>query len=68
VHEVAGCIDPPLIEAPIKNRDAQSECTPRNFVAFDDVWVRLDCAEAGTGTTGEVKKRVSRTRPVRRVF
>ncbi|OKL63731.1 hypothetical protein UA08_00906 [Talaromyces atroroseus] len=65
VHEVAGCIDPPLVVAPVKNRDARSACKPRNFDAFDDVWVKLDCSEVGTGSP---QNTVSRTRPVRRVF
>ncbi|KAF3392005.1 hypothetical protein DPV78_010512 [Talaromyces pinophilus] len=59
VHEVPGCIDEPLLVAPVKNREAESICTPRNFGAFNDVWVRLDCEEVGTGS---LKK------PVRRVF
>ncbi|EEA25593.1 hypothetical protein TMatcc_006176 [Talaromyces marneffei ATCC 18224] len=58
VHEVPGCIDEPLLVAPVENRQVQSTCTPRNFGAFSDVWVRLDCSEIGT----DLK------RPVRRVF
>ncbi|KUL88617.1 hypothetical protein ZTR_05229 [Talaromyces verruculosus] len=59
LHEVPGCIDEPLLVAPVKNREAESICTPRNFGAFNDVWVRLDCEEVGTGS---LKK------PIRRVF
>ncbi|RAO66160.1 uncharacterized protein BHQ10_002172 [Talaromyces amestolkiae] len=58
VHEVPGCVDEPLLVAPVKNREAESSCTPRNFGAFNDVWVRLDCSEVGTGSK----------KPVRRVF
>lgn len=48
VHEVPGCVDPPLIEAPVRDdRRATSGCAERNFKAYSAVWVRLDCAEAG---------------------
>jgi hypothetical protein len=77
VHEVPDCVDPPLIIAPVMNSVAKSECVPRNFRSFNDVWVRLDCQEIGTGTavpTGtvmETRRRfhntISRNRPIRRI-
>jgi hypothetical protein len=66
LHEVAGCIDEPLLTAPVKDRQAKSECTERNFGAWSDVWIRLDCEEAGTGRSGEYRRNtMTRTRPVR---
>lgn len=66
LHEVAGCIDEPLLTAPVKERQAKSECTQRNFGAWSDVWIRLDCEEAGTGKSGAYRRNtMTRTRPVR---
>ncbi|EED21484.1 conserved hypothetical protein [Talaromyces stipitatus ATCC 10500] len=70
VHEVPGCIDDPLLVAPVKNRKAESTCTPRNFGAFNDVWVRLDCSEIGTALNkfDTAQDSASKTRPLQRVF
>ncbi|KAH8698568.1 hypothetical protein BGW36DRAFT_426269 [Talaromyces proteolyticus] len=65
LHEVAACIDKPLLTAPVKNRVAKSGCTPRNFGAWTDVWVSLDCEEVGTGRLGPYRNTTSRVRPTR---
>ncbi|KAL2006686.1 hypothetical protein VTN00DRAFT_9354 [Thermoascus crustaceus] len=49
VHEVPGCVDPPLVVAPFHGRTARSGCQMRNFKAYSSVWVRLDCADGGAG-------------------
>ncbi|KAL2004129.1 hypothetical protein VTN02DRAFT_6593 [Thermoascus thermophilus] len=49
VHEVPGCVDPPLVVAPFLGRRASSECQERNFRAYSSVWVRLDCVDGGAG-------------------
>ncbi|KAI9931929.1 hypothetical protein ASPWEDRAFT_27787 [Aspergillus wentii DTO 134E9] len=49
VHEVPECIDPPLIVKEIRNRVAVSECERRNFAAYSQVWVKLECGEVGVG-------------------
>ncbi|GFF39173.1 hypothetical protein IFM61606_01728 [Aspergillus udagawae] len=46
VHEVPGCVDPPLLKEEVKHGFASSDCVPRNFVSYNQVWVRLDCEEA----------------------
>ncbi|KAJ6137591.1 hypothetical protein N7471_004077 [Penicillium samsonianum] len=43
VHEVPGCIDPPLINKEIRNGVEVSQCEPRQFVAYSQVWVNLVC-------------------------
>ncbi|KAJ5944963.1 hypothetical protein N7516_005131 [Penicillium verrucosum] len=43
VHEVPGCIDPPLISKEIRNGVEVSQCEPRQFVAYSQVWVNLVC-------------------------
>lgn len=45
VHEVPECIDPPLISKEIRNGVEISECEPRQFVAYSQVWVNLVCDE-----------------------
>lgn len=65
LHEVAGCIDEALLTAPVKDRRARSGCTERNFGAWSDVWVQLDCEEEGTGGSEEDRNSMTRTRPVR---
>ncbi|KAL1994201.1 hypothetical protein VTN49DRAFT_2870 [Thermomyces lanuginosus] len=42
LHEVAGCIDEPLVEADVVGFSESTPCVRRNFVAFDSVWVKLD--------------------------
>ncbi|KAJ5774685.1 hypothetical protein N7457_009581 [Penicillium paradoxum] len=37
VHEVPGCIDPPLISQEIRNGVEISQCEPRHFVAYSQV-------------------------------
>ncbi|CRG89567.1 hypothetical protein PISL3812_06604 [Talaromyces islandicus] len=61
LHEVAGCIDEPLLTAPVKDRQARSECTLRNFGAWSDVWVQLDCDEVGTGSGTDKRNKMART-------
>ncbi|RHZ61974.1 hypothetical protein CDV55_106863 [Aspergillus turcosus] len=46
VHEVPGCVDPPLLEEEVEHGFASSDCVPRNFVSYNQVWVRLDCEDA----------------------
>ncbi|KAL1856700.1 hypothetical protein Plec18167_002420 [Paecilomyces lecythidis] len=58
VHEVPGCIDPPLVTASIRDGRAHSGCVERNFVTYSAVWVRLDCGQAkeelpSAGSDGE---------------
>ncbi|KAJ5961132.1 uncharacterized protein N7479_008282 [Penicillium vulpinum] len=43
VHEVPGCIDPPLITKEIRDGVEVSQCEPRKFVAYTQVWVDLVC-------------------------
>ncbi|KAG0158707.1 hypothetical protein PDIDSM_6226 [Penicillium digitatum] len=43
VHEVPGCIDPPLINKEIRNGVEISQCEPRQLVAYSQVWVNLVC-------------------------
>ena len=47
VHEVPGCVDPPVIQKEIRHRVGVSECAQRRFSPFDQVWVKLDCEEVG---------------------
>lgn len=56
--------------APVNNRKAESVCKRRNFDAFSDVWIMLDCSEVGTGTTRfkPSQSMIPRTKPTRRVF
>ncbi|KAJ5162802.1 uncharacterized protein N7500_004632 [Penicillium coprophilum] len=42
VHEVPGCIDPPLITKEIRNGVEVSQCEPRQL-AYTQVWVKLVC-------------------------
>jgi hypothetical protein len=49
IHEVPGCVDPPLLEEEVKHGFASSDCVPRNFVSYNQVWVRLDCEEEKDG-------------------
>lgn len=66
VHEVAECLDDPLVVAPVKDRVAHSECEERKFKAWTEVWVRLDCEEVGTGSWNKYHNSISRNKPVRR--
>ncbi|KAJ5130213.1 uncharacterized protein N7515_006252 [Penicillium bovifimosum] len=43
VHEVPECIDPPLISQEIRNGVEVSQCEPRQFAAYTQVWVNLVC-------------------------
>lgn len=43
VHEVPGCIDPPLINKEIRNGVEVSHCVPRQLVAYSQVWVNFVC-------------------------
>jgi hypothetical protein len=43
VHEVPECIDPPLISKEIRNGVEVSQCEPRQFAAYTQVWVNLVC-------------------------
>lgn len=43
IHEVPGCIDPPLITKEIRNGVAVSQCEQRSFAAYSQVWVNLIC-------------------------
>jgi hypothetical protein len=45
VHEVPGCDDPPLLQTPLQNGLAHSDCVERNFITYTAVWVRLDCGQ-----------------------
>lgn len=47
VHEVPGCMDPPLIEKGIRHRVGMSECAERRFAPFEQIWVKLACEETG---------------------
>ncbi|KAF7162036.1 hypothetical protein CNMCM5623_007407 [Aspergillus felis] len=60
MHEVPGCVDPPLLEEEVKHGFASSDCVPRNFVSYNQVWVRLDCEE------GEDKEVQSTVQPAHR--
>ncbi|KAJ5147041.1 hypothetical protein N7526_000393 [Penicillium atrosanguineum] len=48
VHEVPECVEPPLIVKEIRNGVEVSECEPRRFAAFSEVWLQLVCDNAGT--------------------
>ncbi|KAF7166490.1 hypothetical protein CNMCM6106_002301 [Aspergillus hiratsukae] len=54
VHEVPGCVDPPLLQEEVEHGFASSDCVPRNFVSYNQVWVRLDC-EDDANVEGEVQ-------------
>ncbi|KAJ5091473.1 hypothetical protein NUU61_006343 [Penicillium alfredii] len=43
VHEVPGCIDPPLITKEIRKGVEVSKCATRQFAAYSQVWVQLEC-------------------------
>ncbi|RHZ54462.1 uncharacterized protein CDV56_105436 [Aspergillus thermomutatus] len=45
VHEVPGCVDPPLLEEEVEHGFAVSDCVPRNLLAYNQVWAKLDCEE-----------------------
>lgn len=45
VHEVPECVDPPLISNALHNGVAVSECEPRSFAAYSEVWLQLVCDE-----------------------
>ena len=47
VHEVPGCVDPPIIKKGIQHRVGVSECAKRKFSPFNQVWLKLDCEEVG---------------------
>jgi hypothetical protein len=46
VHEVPECVEPPLIVKEIRNGVEVSECEPRRFAAFSEVWLQLVCDNA----------------------
>lgn len=43
VHEVPECEDPPLITKEIRNGVEVSQCEPRRFAAYSEVWLQLVC-------------------------
>ncbi|CAG7963307.1 unnamed protein product [Penicillium olsonii] len=43
IHEVPGCIDPPLITKEIRDGVAVSQCEQRSFAAYSQIWVNLVC-------------------------
>ncbi|PYH48353.1 uncharacterized protein BP01DRAFT_420857 [Aspergillus saccharolyticus JOP 1030-1] len=43
VHEVPGCVDKPLIEVPIQDGSAESQCTERVFSSLSQMWILLHC-------------------------
>jgi hypothetical protein len=43
VHEVPECIDPPLISKELRNGVEVSQCEPRSFAAYSEVWIQLVC-------------------------
>lgn len=43
LHEVPGCSEPPLINNELHNGVEVSQCEPRRFAAYTDVWVQLVC-------------------------
>ncbi|KAJ5468734.1 hypothetical protein N7475_006486 [Penicillium sp. IBT 31633x] len=43
VHQVPECIDPPLISQEIRDGVVVSQCEPREFVAYSQVWINLVC-------------------------
>lgn len=45
VHEVPECIDPPLISKTLRNGVGVSQCEPRSFAAYSEVWLQLVCDE-----------------------
>ncbi|KAJ5435648.1 hypothetical protein N7445_006533 [Penicillium cf. griseofulvum] len=50
VHEVPGCIDPPLINQEIRDGVEVSQCVPRQIV-YTQVWVKLICDSESPLTT-----------------
>lgn len=47
VHEVPSCIDPPLITKELHNGVEVSDCKPRQFAAYNQVWIKLVCESSG---------------------
>ncbi|OJJ49979.1 hypothetical protein ASPZODRAFT_13083 [Penicilliopsis zonata CBS 506.65] len=47
IHELPGCVDPPLINRSFRSQYILSECVARTTTAYDTVWARLECREAG---------------------
>jgi hypothetical protein len=45
VHEVPECIDPPLITRELRQGVEVSQCEPRSFAAYSEVWLQLVCDE-----------------------
>lgn len=48
LHEVPGCVDPPLITKNLHDGVEVSECASRHFAAYTEVWVKLDCEDMAT--------------------
>ncbi|CAL5871673.1 uncharacterized protein PFLUO_LOCUS5926 [Penicillium psychrofluorescens] len=42
LHEVPGCIDPPLVSTPLEHRAAVSTCAARQL-SYSEVWAKLTC-------------------------
>ncbi|EAW07462.1 uncharacterized protein ACLA_021760 [Aspergillus clavatus NRRL 1] len=45
VHEVPGCVDQPLIEEEVRRGVGLSACKARNFISYNQVWVKMECVE-----------------------
>ncbi|CEO59362.1 hypothetical protein PMG11_04039 [Penicillium brasilianum] len=43
VHEVPECIDPPLINKELSQGVEISQCEPRSFAAYSEIWLQLVC-------------------------
>lgn len=60
VHEVPECIDPPLITQELRNGVEVSDCKPRQFAAYSEVWLKLVCESQGAESLQEQEDDIPR--------
>lgn len=60
VHEVPECEDPPLITKEISHGFEVSQCEPRRFAAYSEVWLKLVCEDEGVESLVEQGKDIPR--------
>lgn len=60
VHEVPECEDTPLITKEIRNGVEVSQCEPRRFAAYSEVWLQLVCDEVARESLKEQAEDIPR--------
>ncbi|KAJ5578352.1 uncharacterized protein N7459_007316 [Penicillium hispanicum] len=60
LHEVPGCVDPPLITKPLHDGVEVSKCESRRFAAYSEVWVKLVCEDQAEESLEDQKEDIPR--------